>query len=337
MKTKNNLDEITELVLALTEQVLRENNPQRLRDIFIQPTKDLIQTVGYAAETLSASIQKTLKGLSLMIPSLLIPGLEFQYSLFAKDEQVKFDAIKKKYGEALANNWEAIKDPDVFGFLLLAYPESMLGFAALKKSPMAFLRVLEVVTGGFEPVRTMRQNLENTAAYSPRTTSYSDPNARNFGIGGNQMGDYYGDYGGMGLSENVAANPDVITRVQALMQDPGVQQAIANSQLFREMRAQAVEVFTAPVVRFFSARDIEDLKKFIDPQAVEKTKVAISNDPGYKKLAPEEKAKADQALFAQIKQTYKNEYMKWLQNLASQQPQTKEEVAQALAKIKNIR
>lgn len=340
-----NDNKLQELISLITESLLGEENPQRLRDIFINPTKDLINTVGYAAERLSASAQKTIKGLSLIIPTLLIPGIEFRYDLFAKDEQEKLDAIKKKYGETLSRNWEAIKDPDVFGFLFLAYPETMLGFSALKKSPLAFLRVLEVVTGGLEPVRVLRQNLESTSAYTPRQTQYMDPNARSMGAagGGNIMGDYYGDYGGTGLSENqqqvqnAQVDPNIIAAIQQLMANPQVQQAINKSPILKDMKNQAVALFVDPILIFNQAKSINDLGRFVSSDALLKIKNEVQGNADYKMLSAQEKKLVNQTMFSQIKQVYKNQYIKWLSGLSSQKPEIAPVVSAAIAKIKAIK
>lgn len=336
---------LQELISLIAENIISEENPQRLRDIFINPTKDLINTVGYAAERISASAQKTIKGLSLIIPTLLIPGIEFRYDLFAKDEQEKLDAIKKKYGETLSRNWEAIKDPDVFGFLFLAYPETMLGFSALKKSPLAFLRILEVVTGGMEPVRVLRQNLESTSAYTPRQTHYTDPNARSMGAAGagGVMGDYYGDYGGTGLSENQGvpqvqqADPNTIAAIQQLMANPQVQQAIGKSPIFRDMKNQAIALFVDPILAFNQTKSINDLGKFISADALAKVKNEVQGNADYKALQPQEKTLVNQTMFSQMKEVYKTQYIKWLSGLSQQKPEIAPVVSAAIAKIKAIK
>lgn len=87
--------DLKEFVDLLVESTLAENQP-RLRDIFIQPAKDVVQTASYAAERLSAASQKLLKGILYSLPTLIIPGLEFNYNSFAKDEQVKLDQIDRK-------------------------------------------------------------------------------------------------------------------------------------------------------------------------------------------------------------------------------------------------
>ncbi len=325
------VSEITENVF-LSEPNLLEVN--RLRDIVLQPAKDLANTVAYGAEKLSATFQKTVKGLSFIIPTYILPGLEFQYSLFAKDEAKRIDAIKKKYGEALDRNWEAIKDPDVFGFLMLAYPQTLLSFAALKKSPIAFLNTLEIATGGMTAVRTLRQNLEATSGYTPRKRQNFDTSL-NGHSGGGMGGDYYGDYGGTGLYEDVQA--DAITQIQALLQSPEVQQKLAQSQLFKDMQAQAVQLFVDPVRRISSAKTFEDLRNFIPSENLDKAKSAIMSSEDFKKAPEQEKAKVLETLVSQIKATYKTEYLDWLGRVGQEQPQTKEEIAAAVNIIKSLK
>lgn len=311
----------------------------RLRDIITKPASELASTFAYGLESISANLQKTVKGLSFIIPTLIIPGLEFQYSLFMKDEQKRIDAIKKKYGEALASNWEAIKDPDVFGFLMLAYPQTLLSFAALKRSPTAFLNVLEIATGGMASVRGLRQKVENSAAYTPRTRQNYDSSLGS-GSGGGMGGDSYGDYGGTGLYEEVQAQgnqDELITQIQLLLQTPEVQQKLAQSPLFKDMQAQAVGLFIDPIREVYAANTIEELKKFIPAANIDKAKAAIEANKDFSKTKPEEQKKILDSLVSEIKTAYKKEYVEWLQRVAQEQPETKQEVDSAISAINNLK
>jgi len=358
-KKDPNKELINKLLLEIVEnEILLEGD--RLRDIVMKPARELASTIAYGAEALSATFQKTVKGLSFIVPTLIVPGLEFQYDLFAKDEEKRMDAIKKKYGEALDSNWEAIKDPDVFGFLMLAYPQTLLSFAALKKSPVAFLNVLEIATGGMPAVRNLRQNIQNSSAYTPRKRQNFDSSLGGGGSGGGMGGDSYGDYGG-GLYEEpqLSAQPvqpgqpvqqpqpapqqpqpgqqDLIRQIQVLIQTPEVQQSLAQSPLFKDMQAQAVELFVDPVRRVFSAKTIEDLKNFIPAENIDKAKAAISGNEDFKKTPPEEQKKVLDSLVGEIKVAYKREYMEWLQRVGQEQPEAKQEIVAATNAINNLK
>jgi len=343
--TKVNLENVIRLVV---EEVLDEDHPQRLRDIFLQPAKDVLQTANYAAERISGAAQTLVKGLSFIIPTILIPGLEFNYALFKKDEDQKLADIKKKYGDVLARNWEAIKDPDVFGFLLLAYPQAMLGFATLKKSPLAFLRILEVVTGGMDSVTNLRQSLEQSAAYSPRQTHNYDPNSGPFGGGGgggdsSYMGDMYGDYAGTGLTGEskhprknlieAQENPQVIQQIQALMQRPEVRQAIAASPIFKDMQRASIDIMVAPVMKFQHVQNFDQMKGFISPSAIEQAKAEFQKKAGNDPKAQQE---AMQALVQEIKKSYKEAYIKNLQGLEAKDPPAKPAIDAAIARIRSL-
>lgn len=342
--TKNNLENYIRLMV---EEVVAEDHPQRLRDIFLQPAKDVAQTASYAAERISGAAQGLIKGLAYIIPTILIPGLEFNYELFKKDEDAKMAEIKKKYGDVLARNWEAIKDPDVFGFLFLAYPQAMLGFAALKKSPLAFLRILEVVTGGMDSVSSLRQSVEQSAAYTPRQTQNYDPNGGGFGGGGggSYMGDMYGDYAGTGLTgeskqprKNLVEaqeNPQVIQQVQALMQRPEVKQAISASPIFKDMQRASIDIMTNPVMRFHQVQNLDQMKGLISPQAVEKAKAELLKrtqgaDP---KVAQEAQA----ALVAEMKKAYNEAYIAKLNAVVQKEPQAKPAVETAISRIRGLK
>ena len=283
MSEKNNSN-LKEFISLLVESALEEQ-PQRIRDIFLDPARDVLKTEGYAAEKISASVQGFIKGLLFLVPAMLIPGLEFDYELFRKDEQKHLDQLKKKYGDVLDRNWEAIKDPDVFGFLFLAYPQAMLGYAALKKSPLAFLGLLETLTGGMPAVASLRQRLASTAAYSPRKTQHHDPAAGSWGgMGGGGGGAGYGDYGGIGgygfgeASEKpgslleqpaVSQGDQVINQIWALVQNPEVQQKIAQSEMFRDMQRAAIDIMIAPVAKVMKAQSLDQLTGLISKEAIE--------------------------------------------------------------------
>jgi hypothetical protein len=303
---------------------------------------DTVKTAGYAVSKVSAAAQTLIKGLAYIIPTILIPGLEFNYALFKKDEDVRLAEIKKEYGDVLGRNWEALKDPDVFGFMFLAYPQAMLGFSALKRSPVAFLRVLETVTGGMDAVTSLRTRLGSSAAYTPRTTP---PGAAPDGGGGMGYGDY-GDSGG-GFGESVVrgkiteqnppaqVDPQTIQQIWALMQTPEVQQAIAQAPMFKQMQAAAVDIMVGPAQRFMQVQNLDQMKGFIDPAAVEKAKAELS-----KKLQaakPEESQQIAAQLLTSAKNAYKEEYIKKLTATAAGSPQAKPEVEAAIARIRGLK
>lgn len=344
--TNKNLEDVIRLVV---EEVVAEDHPQRLRDIFLQPAKDVLNTASYAAERLSGAAQTLVKGLAYIIPTILIPGLEFNYELFKKDEDAKMAEIKKKYGDVLARNWEAIKDPDVFGFMFLAYPQAMLGFAALKRSPLAFLRLLEVVTGGMDSVTSLRQSLESSSAYTPRQTQNYDPNSGPFGGGAgagdsSYVGDMYGDYSGTGLTGEskmarrklleAQGNPQVEQQIQALMQRPEVKQAISTSPIFKDMQKASVDIMVAPVQRFMKAQNLDQMKGYIAPAAIEKAKAEIKSKAG--NISPQEAEQAMQAMIGEIKKGYKDAYVQKLQGVVAKDPQTRPAVDTAISRIRGM-
>lgn len=335
--------DLKEFVDLLVESTLAENQP-RLRDIFLQPAKDVAQTASYAAERLSAAGQKLIKGILYSLPTIIVPGLEFNYNSFARDEQVKFDQIKKKYGDVLGRNWEAIKDPDVFGFLFLAYPQSMLGYALLKKSPLAFLRLLEVVTGGMDSVSRLRQSLESTSAYQPRQTQHTDPAGGSWGggAGGSYGGSWGADYGNAGaafesvIREDATTSP-VVQQIMALMKDPAVQQAIQRSPMMADMKRASMDIMVAPVARFMKLQSLDQMKSVIKPEAIENAKRVVTQSPEFQKLDQAGKQKAEQAVVQQVKQIYKAETIKWLQAQVAKKPEAGPVIQQAIAQIKNMK
>lgn len=354
-ENKNNSNALKEAISLIVESVIEEQPGGRLRDIFLDPARDVIKTAGYAAEKISASVQGLIKGFSFLIPAMLIPGLEFDYDLFRKDELKHMDGLKKKYGDVLARNWEAIKDPDVFGFLFLAYPQAMLGYAALKKSPLAFLGLLETLTGGMPAVSSMRQRLASTAAYTPRKTQHSDPAAGMWG--GMDGAGAYGDYGGYGFGESVdrlteqpaqvaqpaqpvqqpAQNEQLINQIWALVQNPEVQKKVAQSPMFRDMQAAAVDIMVSPVAKVMQAQNLDQLVGPISQEAVAKTKAEIAKNPDFQKASDKDKQAIQSQLMQGIKNEYKKAYVKRLQAQVASVPQAKQGVDMAVAKISQLK
>lgn len=329
-------DELQEYIELVTEAELKELGGMRLRDIIGQPIKDVVSSAGYAAERISAGAQTLLKGISLIIPSL-ITGLEFNYKQFAKDEQEQLDLIKKKYAETLGRNWEALKDPDVFGFMFLAYPQAMLGASLLKRSPLLFLRVLEAATGGVESVRQARERLELTSAYTPRQRVNIDPAAGNWAGSGGGMD--FGGYG-MGMGEAVireAIDPAVTQEIMSLLQDPTVKQALANSQMFKEMQGAAVKVLVGPIQRLMAARSIDELTGLMTPEIINHAKQEISTNPEFQAAEPKAKQETMDLWLKQLKSAYKQKYIKWMQGLVQQTPEAGPEIQAAIQQIYAMR
>lgn len=320
MKKTTTTSELNELLDLVVESVLDENQG-RLRDIFFEPVKDVVKTISYGAEKLSNATQGLVKGLAYLIPTVIVPGLEFDYNTFRKDENAKMMQIKKKYGDVLERNWEAIKDPDVFGFLFLAYPQSMLGYSLLKKSPMAFLQILETVTGGNPSVRAVKQSLEQSAAYSQRKNQPRDPSGGSFSAG---MGrdDIYGG-GGFGESYlkngtflNESLTQQQMQQILNLVRNPEVQNSVQNSTFFRDMIGASISIMTAPVSRVMKMTKLDQLKTVIKPDAIEQAKQEMTSKVKNK----QEISKIETELVDMIKDTYKKEYIKFLKGQIQKKP-----------------
>jgi hypothetical protein len=264
--------------------------------------------------------------------------------------------IKGKYKDVLGRNWEALKDPDVFGFLFLANPQAMLGFSAIKRSPLAVLHLLETITGGMDSITSLRQRLASSAAYTPRTTPPATPPSG----GGGGMGYDDGGMGGFGESRKrgnnlLEQNPvppqqqqqqppqqpqaaqqagGVEQEIMALIKQPEVQQAIASSPIFQDMQKASVDIMMAPVLRFLKAQNLEQMKGFIDPAAIEKAKAELNKNPEFQKANPQTKQQVAGEFIKKVKLAYVDQYVKWLSGMTKDNPGAKPEVNAAAAKLK---
>lgn len=290
----------------------------------------------------------SIKGLFYIIPTILIPGLEFNYKLFKKDEEQKMKEIKEKYRDVLAANWEALKDPDVFGFLFLAYPQAMLGYSVLKRSPLAVLNLLEMLTGGNKTISSFRARLASSAAYRARTTPPGTPPS------GGAYGDYYDDNWGVDFAESAFhngklveavpqqqqqqqdPNQQIINQIWAYIQTPQVKKNISESPLFKDMQKAAVDIMTAPVKRFMKVENFDQMSEFINQDAIKKAKEELAKNKEYQKADQKTKTAIKSNLLNITKKAYKNAFVSNLEKLAQSYPFAKQAINLAIYQINNM-
>jgi hypothetical protein len=195
-------------------------------------------------------------------------------------------------------------------------------------------------------VSSMRQRLASTAAYTPRKTQHRDPAA---GMWGGMDG--AGDYGGYGFGESVnklteqpaqpvqqpTQNEQLINQIWALVQSPEVQKKVAQSPMFRDMQAAAVQIMVSPVAKVMQAQNLDQLVGPISQEAIAKTKAEIAKSPDFQKASDKDKQAIQSQLMQAVKNEYKKAYVKRLQAQVASMPQAKQGVDVAIAKINQLK
>ena len=371
-KNNPNKEKIKEIVDIIVEQSLLEFVPIHKKSIIsavMDPINDVGSSIKAAASTIFNRTGFMLKALGYITATILLPSLKFDYDLFKKDNDAVLAKINEKYKDVFARNWQALKHPDAFGFLMLAYPQAMLAEWALSKSPMAAFNVLETILPGNESVRKTGERLRASGMFLPRTPAEGGGGMGGGGGGGGYMdsmgyGDYGGDYGGDGgayesrkvtkgsrifLSEAPVAQPlDISHEIQVLMADPSVQAQLNNSPVVNDLHAAAIEEMTGPIKRITSVTTLDGLKEFFDPSAIEQAKAKLEENIKKELALPKDpkspikdettvRKVATDKLLSDIKQAYKPEFIKRLQISATTVPGSMPVVNQAISQIQSLK
>lgn len=358
-KKKENIH-LKEYIDKLTEE--------SLGSIFVDPITSIFKTAAFSLENAVAATKGLIKGILYQIPTLLIPGLKFNYDQFKIDQENKMQEIEKKYGDTLKKVFDGLKSRDLWGMSFLLFPEMMLAQKLLFAAPSTALNALEIISGGHPALTSIRQRWSSTVAPLPMP---NDPNGGwSGGSGGAYGGDYgggnFGDYGGgsFGESKNtknktnlfedqqipqqVQQNPNsqLIAELQALLKDPSFQQKLNSSPILRDIKLTGINMWKDRINAISAIKSLDDPKlnsMFGNTGFVNKIKnelnIAIQKDQNLSK-DPEKKKQAivamQDAALKEIKSKYKEFYYNELQKLAQITPQIQDEVNLIINQTKNV-
>jgi len=319
--------------------------------IFLDPLKTVLKTGMYSAENAFASAKELARGIVAQIPSLLIPGLRFNYEQFMIDWNNKLGSVEKKYEKELKDVFDALKSRDLWGMMFLLHPELMLGQKLLFAAPETALRAMEVISGGDPRLTSIRQR------YSSATAPLAMPQSPYGWQGGGGGGSYGGGYGGIGGGDSgggygggmgesrynkskLLEQPDqmqnMTAELQQLLQDPSFAAKLQSSPILLDIKKTGMQTWVEKIKKIDSITSIDDpeLTAILGGnQVVDKIKNSINIDINKNKelKTPKEKdaglkSAYEQAL-VEIKKDYKDFYKKELEKLAAKDPQIKDEVA----------
>lgn len=316
--------EIRELVEALLEA---ENE---LYNTFIQPFVDVGITAAYGIEKLSAQVRTVLKGFIYGLPTLFVPFLEYDYESFREDEAQIVEKIKDKYSKTLQANLDAITSNDAFGLAFLLAPSTVLAGQLAAKAPAMALKVLGIFLGDSGIFKDVQKALSGVAS-----VGFHDPGGHQAGAWATQGGGYADDGW---VTEAKGDKGDAAAAIQKVLRDKKVQAAFQESPLAKQMRTDGVNVIVNHVKRFLSAQTYDQMRKFAKNDAgfaqIEQSLKQL-NQSG--QVPPQDNPVVAQAMVPKLKETYKEFWIKKMQELAAQYPEAKAELEAGIKTIQSIK
>lgn len=294
----------------------------QLYKTFIQPFVDVGKTLAYGIERLSAQTQTVVKGILAGLPTLFIPGLEYDYKQFRAEEAEKVNKIKERYKEVLGRNWEALQSNDAFGFAFLLEPSVVLGANLALKAPEIALSILDILSGGYDRVREIARQFHVPVGFRGPGETGTNPS----GEGG----------GKHHFSEQAINKKQLGQAIQNLLKDKNLAQRIDNNPVVKQGRQDAINLSVDRVKQFMAAKTYDELMK-LAPNAVGKVTAAVAQNEKQGKMAPQEDANAKAVLVPQLKQQFKDFYIKKLNDEAKGDPTLKPFVQNAVKQIQALK
>lgn len=115
--------------------------------IFIQPLTDFSSTIKAVMGKISAKANSAINVIIKGLPTLVVPGLTYNYSKIYEKEKERINAIKNKYKEVFDRTEVALQG-DAQGLAFMLNPVNFLGAKLAQSSPAIAIEALEILTGG---------------------------------------------------------------------------------------------------------------------------------------------------------------------------------------------
>lgn len=370
-KEKKKLQHLVETIvseefvkLSLKEDSFFTRDP--LYMTFVQPFTDIIDTAKAEATKISGVTQENIKKLVKQTAYLVIPWIATSAISAAQKEaekaiQAKIKAVNDEYKPVYQRTWDALRNRDVLGLTFLLGPAIPLGrnfalaFKLVKDSPTAILQMLEMLSGGHPSITSLRHRYENAVravipgggggGSSGGGGGYaSDVAWGDFGIGYGDIGESRFKVSEQAASTQVPAQPQqqnqqdkvlkqLTKELQAAINSPNVQAAMAKSPIVKDFQSAALEAITGTLKPVLAARDFNSLKRAIGPN-FDKMEAEIQKSvPGFNEMTPELRKQFEQEFVVNFKEIYKTMIANQIGQMAT--PGTEKLVAGLVQQIKN--
>lgn len=340
---------LEKIIKEHVENVLSEQSDENyiaddpLVQTFIRPFTDVIQTAKHGVEKISRITQHNAKNIAGSIAASLIPFMSWEISEETEQKfKQKLSEIDEEYREVLERNKSALQGRDTWGITFLLNPTLGLGTYALRKSPIAALDALESLSGGADVVRDLKQKAQDTLGFKTPGDEFSQGGVSSMGLGTLGGG---GGIGGESYNPSLAEQQtgqkqqeqdpeeEVMNMIQNTLQDPKVQQQIANSEATQQMRQVAYDIVNEMVEEVLKIDDWESLKKYMDNEASKLEQQLNNSLP--EEASDEEIDMVKDELIDQFKQYYIDVLAKQLDRIAEKSPSIKKDIQKLKKKLQS--
>lgn len=319
-------------------------NSNSLYNTFIQPFVDVGVTAAYGIEKLSAQAQTVLKGLIGGLGALIIPFYEFDFETFREQERSEIEKIKNKYSKTLKANIDAITTNDAFGMAFLLAPGAMLANQLVFKAPTYVLKLLGVMVGN----NSEWVNKVNSKINSAPNIGFHDPGghhagAWNSGMDGGSSMDSYGFYEALnGTSENAKVllekNDEVSKELKGILSSKEFLNDLSKSPIIQGMKKDAVSVIVNHVKEVLAVNSYEELrKKSVNDAGFAQISAELMKLNQSGQFPKENNPVAANVLLGEIKKGFKNFWIKKINQMISQYPESSKELMAAIKEINAIK
>lgn len=354
-----------------SEKLLREYldevlNEEGLLSGFLSPFSDVLKTAAWGAEKLGNSARNAITSTFKEIPSVLIPGLKYDWEQVKKNEKELMKGIDAKYQDVLTKNTEALKNSDLSLFMFALDPASTIAHKLSPKVPAVALSLAEPLVSAVSP---------KAGATVGRWKDWAHKAGQNVSLGGGTAakvsgGDWDpamsgGEWGGLGEQAQPQAQPQAQQQAQQqpqgqqrgqqqsqqqsqqqqkpkpppdvskILKNKQILNALENSPLTKQMRQNALNSIIQRVQKVMKADSFDQMNQIVGAEMTSKIRNLVEKQKG--QVSDEEFKKLEQSAIVQAQQVVKNFYVKQLQDVANQLPNAKNDILNVVSKLKQMK
>lgn len=273
-----------------------------LYKILVEPFVDVGKVAMGAAQDITSKGRQVIETAMQGLASIVIPGLAAEYDTIKKAEQKRAAEIKQKYGDVL-KRIDASFEGDATGFAFMLAPAHFITKTVLetsakpltKSAVSAILATLDTVTGRLDTVTGMTDKVRKTLGLEGGGSKKSDDDAWS-GLMRSMSGESQHRHGDL-LTEEKDGQKRVVAVLRRLVADPQVRAAMADSDILRQMKADAESMVSGTLMKLVgvaeavvAAKSLQELGKVIGKPLVLP-----------KELQGDDAAQAEAMVVAQVK------------------------------------
>jgi len=280
---------------------------------FIQPFTDVFKTAARETKLIGVTAKTVVwVGLQSVLTTLL-PFYGYDYAEVFDKEKEEIDKIKSEYKDVYDRTWNALKSSDAMMLAFMASPAIFLGGVAAKETPGVVKGILSTFTVG----------LSDEIGEKTKSAAIS--------IGRKAIGDIHGSHREKEHNKDDSRRPSRVSSRDAVSFAGGglvgglagtVVEKIKNSKKASAMQTSAQNVYKQALSEKVklaikltqNVSSIEDLQKEVKKSEMPGSEKFDAQVAEIKKLTPEEKEKAEQALLVSAREAAKKFFIEKLES-----------------------